>query len=345
MKLKSILVIGSGSLIGSRFVEMLIEKDVEVYGAGGNFDSNTKLKSFQRLDITDYENVFNVINNSPCNLVINFAGATLVDEIEKTRPKDISNEKELRDNLAYKVNVLGTRSLANVCIKTRKFPIFISTDFVFDGKNGPYSEEDAVADNPDDVSFYAWTKILAEQEVLSSGVDFLMIRPSYPYKQSLPSSYGKQGLPFVQTKGRKEFKQKLDFARSLLVLYDDFKLGKTERIYPIFVDQAFTPTFIDDLAPALKVLLEKEQSGTFHLASPEITTPYKFFCELLRVARGVKNPETVITKGSIQEFQASHPNVAKRSIMGGEKVDKIIALGFIPTTWKDGIKKAYTSQG
>lgn len=306
------LVIGSGSLTGSRFVE-LTGQDSSLYGAGGDLDISVGgLKDALKLDITNQDEVLSVIDQTPAKYIINFAGATLVDEIEKTRPQDSDDQQELNKNLAYRVNVLGTQSIVEACQKFSKFPIFISTDFVFDGQNGPYAEEDQLASSPTDVSWYAWTKILAEQVVSSSGIAHLTLRISYPY--------------------RREYPPKSDFARNFL---------EKEIIYPVFADQTLTPTFIDDIPQALAVLTENNSTGIFHLASPESTSPYDFCLELLRVAKGVENPATVITKGSILEFQKNHPDLAKRPIHGGLKSDKIIKLGFTPTNWREGIQKAY----
>lgn len=319
--LDSILVIGSGSLVGSRFIE-LAAKSAKIYGAGGEADKNNpNVVSFQSLDITDPENVNEVINNCPGKYVINFAGATIVDEIEKTRSANPFDQQELNKNIAYKVNVIGTQNIIDACIKSDKFPIFISTGFVFDGENGPYSEDSPIVTDPSKVSWYAWTKILAETAVVGSDLNYLMLRISYPY--------------------RSEFDGKTDFARSFLKLYDEVDSGQRESFYPIFADQTLSPTFIDDLPAAVAVLLEKNAHGIYDVTSPEITTPYDFCCELLKVARGVVNLEKMVTVGSLIDFQKAHPELARRPIHGGEESGKIIKLGFTPTDWKAGIKKAF----
>lgn len=322
--LDSLLVIGTGSLVGSRFIELL-DQDIDVFGAGTSNDQGLaeKLKGFSELDLTNFDQTLNVVKNYPGKYVINFAGVTLVDEIEKTRPESLNDKSQLEQNLAYQVNVLGTKNLLSTCRQTNKFPIFISTGMVFDGKNGPYSEDDATASSSDEVSWYAWTKILAERLVISSKEKFLMIRISYPY--------------------RKDYAQKSDFARNLLKIYDEYKALQRKEIYPIFIDQFLTPTFIDDLEEALTILIAKNAMGVFHVGSPKVTTPYEFCCKLLKVARNVKNPEQIVPKGSIIEFQKKHPELAKRPIKGGEKVDKIIDFGFTPTTWEDGIEKAFSA--
>src|SRR3990167_10562152 len=310
---KKILVICPSSLTGSRFIELAKDK-FEIIEAGSKIGT-------QRLDLTNPQNVEDVITNFPGKFVVNFAGATLVDEIEKSRPRNPENELELNQNLAYQINVLGTRNLAQSCKKSGKYPIFISTGFVFDGENGPYNEVDPVATSAEQVSWYGWTKVLAEREVADSGVECAVLRISYPY--------------------RSNFDGKADFARSMLKIYDQFKSGERDSIYPMFSDQKLTPTFIDDLLPAINLLISKNAKGIFHLTSPEVTTPYDFCLELLKKAREVENPSAIIKKGSIIAFQNTHPEIARRPVKGGERVDKIIQLGFTPTSWKDGIQKAF----
>ncbi len=179
------------------------------------------------------------------------------------------------------------------------------------------------ADDPTNLSFYGWTKLQMEKDILDSNIEkYLIIRISYPF--------------------RRKFAGKDDFARGLLKLYDAFASGSSPMLYPIFTDQQITPTFVDDLSPALAVLAESNSNGIFHIASPALTTPYEFFCGLLKVARGIKNPERIIPRGSIREFQLKHPTDPKRPIIGGLKTDKITRLGFTPTSWQDGVE-IYTS--
>src|SRR5438309_617001 len=126
-----ILVIGPGSLVGSRFIELL-PNDWQIFGAGGSLNTaNSKLADLLKLDITNYENVSQVISQYSGKYLINFAGATLVDEIEKQRPKNPQDPGELSNNVAYQVNLVGTKNIITACQKANKFPIFISTGFVF----------------------------------------------------------------------------------------------------------------------------------------------------------------------------------------------------------------------
>lgn len=312
------LVIGSGSLIGSRFLD-LAGPTSSLYGAGlKELDFNNKLlKGFSNMDVTSFDQVLSALDQTPGKYVINFSGATLVDQIEKNRPKDPNDPQQLNQDLAYRLNVLGTRNIAEACKKLGKLPIFISTESVFDGNDGPYSEDDQIVTSSDGISWYGWTKALAENEATNSGTPFLMIRISYPY--------------------RREYPGKGDFARNFLRLYDATMDDPSKKWYPIFTDQLMTPTFVDDLPRAVLTLIDSGASGIYHLVSPEECTPYDFCIELLRVARGVENADKIIPTGSVIEFQQQHKELAKRPLDGRLKSDKITRLGFKPTNWKDGI--------
>lgn len=319
---KKILVISPTSLVGSRFVELL-SKGWQITGAGIKDDLTTllPLTSFQDLNVIDSKSIDGVLETFEGKYLINFAGATDVSGIEKARPQNPNDQSELDKNLAYKINVLGTRNIIESAKKHGKTPIFISTDFVFDGTHGPYAEDAQIATSPDLVSWYAWTKILAEHEVVNSGIKALTIRISYPY--------------------RRDFSLKGDVARSFLELYDKSLKGEA-KLYPLFIDQFFTPTFIDDLSGAIDLLLEKGvDEGVYHLASPEVTNFYKFFCELLRIARNVTDPESLLMKGSFDKYYSENPHSAKWPKNGGLRSDKIVRLGFTPTSWREGIKKIY----
>jgi len=67
-----------------------------------------------------------------------------------------------KKGLCYRLNVEGTRNIVDLCRRYKKYLVYISTDFVFDGKKkGAYSEED----KPDPIEWYGYTKFLGEQVV------------------------------------------------------------------------------------------------------------------------------------------------------------------------------------
>lgn len=257
------------------------------------------------VDITSKESVerFFGENSDKFQHLVLFAGFTNVDEAEKQRGD--------KDGTCWQVNVKGVENIVDACRKFQKKLIFISTDFVFDGTSGPYSEDDVPGPDLNRVGWYGITKIEGEKyirENLDAG-DILILRISYPYSGH---DVGKE-----------------DFLIKILNLY------KTGKLYPMYADQTFTPTYIPDVAPAILALLAKGGNGVYHLASPQTTTPYEFAKYLLEKYEG---REVIVQKGSLQN-QLKEQKAVPRPLLGGLKTKKIETI-FTPSSWHEGIDKA-----
>lgn len=286
---QTIAVVGSSSMVGSRFCEL----------STGLTLIKTDIKGEIPLDITDNNSVESFFNSYKFDHLILFSAYTDVDKAESQR-----NNKNGRN---WRINVGGAANICKFCKKFEKKLIYISTDFVFDGENGPYSEEAPFGPNMDKVSWYGVSKIEAEK-LVQALPGFLILRISYPYR----ANYG----------------AKTDFARSILQKFQEGNL------YPMFKDQLITPTFADDLAPALSILIKKNQQGIFHLASPQVTTPVEFASYLIE--KSGANPNE-IREGSLQQFLEK--GNTPRPLKGGLICKKIVNLGYIPTSWRDGIEE------
>jgi len=263
----------------------------------------TDLKGDISIDITQGDSVNVFFKNHDFEWLILFSAFTDVDGAEKQRGD--------KNGLCYLVNVGGTANVVDACKSSNRKLIFISTDFVFDGSAGPYHEDDPTGPDLKKVSWYGLTKIEAENYIRENLANFLILRIAYPYR------------------GR--FTAKDDIAKRILRLY------LKNQLYPMFSDQVITPTFIDDLFPAVKLLISSGQEGIFHLVSSRPTTPFEFAKDTVKIFGG--NPNKV-KSASIIEF-LKNPANTPRSINGGLKVDKIKALGFKPTDWQEGIKIIY----
>ena len=284
-------VIGSHSMVGSRYCELLGES---VDLVKGDLSTEPQVDITNRRSVEDFLRLFNFSH------VILFSAFTDVDAAE--------NQRGDKDGACWRINVEGVRNIVEACQKNSTRLIFISTDFVFDGTSGPYSEKDQVGPNLDMVSWYGITKIDAEKIIQKELPEAIIIRIAYPY--------------------RGPFTQKDDIAKRILRLYQGHKL------YPMFTDQFITPTFIDDLAPAIAILTSEGKSGIFHVATPEPTTQFEFAKKLIATFGG--DAERV-KSGSLREFlkkDGSTPRPAK----GGLKTAKIEETGFVPTTWREGIQ-------
>ena len=181
--------------------------------------------------------------------LLHLAARTDVDRIENER-----SQKERGP--AWTVNVESVRALSNAAF-TRRMPMcLVSTDFVFPANTeGPYPEAPATTRGSAETSWYGWTKLMAEEATRRSPENSIL-RISYPYVARHPT--------------------RIDHARRMVQLHKEGKL------YPLFADQRITPSFVDDVAEALGIILEKRLAGTFHAASIDRTTPYDFGVRLLQ---------------------------------------------------------------
>lgn len=282
----TLAVIGSSSMVGSRFCQLSKNDFIQV------------LTDLPKVDITETESVDKFVKNQPFEWLILFSAYTDVEAAEKQR-----NDQK---SPCWQINVEGVKNVVGTCKKYHKKLLFISTDFVFDGASGPYNEDDPVG-NLDQISWYGLTKLEAEKTIQQKLNDFLILRISYPYRGPYP--------------------KKADFAKTILAKH------KQGQLFPLYTDQILTPTFVDDLAPAVKLLIKNGKRGIFHVASPLLTTPYDFAKELLTV---FTDKPTNLVKGSIANFSG-----APRPRRGGLKVTKIEKCGFRPTDWRQGIKTIY----
>ncbi len=250
------------------------------------------------LNITNRDAVLERIKSSDAQIVLHLAAKTNVDGCELDKPLGEKGD-------AWKINVSGTQNVADACSQTKKKLIYISTDFVFDGENPPpggYSEEDI----PNPVNWYAKTKYEGEKIVQRVSCPWLIVRIAYPYR----ANFGK-----------------LDFARAILK-----RLQMGERVLGI-TDHIFTPTFIDDIAFALDVLINNNSQGVFHVVGNQNLTPYE---AVSLIANEFNLDKSKINKTTRSEY---FNNKAPRPFQLSLKNDKIQELGIKMRTLEEGLKE------
>src|SRR3989344_1909484 len=250
------------------------------------------------VDISNRDQVLEKIKSSDAQIVLHLAGKTDLDGCEKDR--DLGEEGE-----AWKINVLGTQNVAEACLATDKKLIYISTDFVFDGDNMPqagYSEEDI----PNPINWYAKTKYEGEKIVQQSKAPWLIVRIAYPYRASFA---------------------KIDFARAMLNrMNEGLSIAAVE-------DHIFTPTFIDDIAYAIDVLIKKNCEGIYHVVGSQSLSP---FDAANLIADIFELDKSKITKSTRKEY---FKGKALRPFQLALKNDKIKKLGIQMKTFEEGIKE------
>lgn len=217
------------------------------------------------LDITKPETLVSIKEYSKANFILHLAAKTDVEACEK-------EEEQGEESEAWKINVDGSGHVAEIARETGKKIIYISTDFVFDGEK-PIGEEYLETDQPNPINWYAHTKFEGERKIEESGADFAILRIAYPY--------------------RAEFEKKLDFMRAIK--------GRLEKGLEIkgIADHIFCPTFIDDIASAIDVIIKNDGVGIYHAVGSERLSPYEATLKIAEVFGFDKN---LISKTTREEF-------------------------------------------
>jgi len=168
IKMKKILITGSNGLLGQKLVELLLSaKDIQIIATarGENRLPFHDGYEYQSMDITNREQVQEVVANIKPNVIIHTAAMTNVDQCESEKA------------VCWAQNVSSVEYLIEACSKIDCFLLHVSTDFIFDGTSGPY-KEDAEA-NP--ISFYGWSKYAAEKLVIHSNIRWGIARTVLVY--------------------------------------------------------------------------------------------------------------------------------------------------------------------
>lgn len=291
--MKKFLITGSNGLLGQKLVELLRTKEnIEIIATarGENRLPFSDGYEYQAMDITDRQQVIETIEQVKPTAVINTAAMTNVDQCEFEK-----------DN-CWKQNVNAVEYLVEACQKTGSFLLHVSTDFIFDGKNGPYAE-DAEA-NP--ISFYGWSKLAGEMAVRSSNIRWAIARTVLVY-----------GIVN-------------DMSRSNIILWVKKSLEEGKNI-KVVTDQWRTPTLAEDLALGCYLIANKESEGIFNISGKDFLTPYEM---AIMTADYFGLDKSLISEADSSTF--TQP--AKRPPRTGFDLSKSREiLGYEPVSFNEGI--------
>jgi dTDP-4-dehydrorhamnose reductase len=264
------------------------------------------VSEFAPVNLLDLEAVDQLVRSTPVDVVINFAAATNVDEVERGRPGSLP---EAVPGEALRLNSLAPEAMARATRATGKSLLSLSTDFVFSGTSGPYPETALPDPLSPRLSWYGYTKGDGEGRLRASDPNAVVLRIAYPYR---PDKSGK-----------------LDFAQRIV---RDHRRG---TLLPMFADQQITPTWVPDVSRAIEHATRHWTPGTFHVASPQVTTPFRFAQELLRA---VERHPVDVTAGSLEQF-LERPGATPRPVRGGLECLRLPAAGVALTDWQSGIQR------
>lgn len=235
--MKRILICGSNGLLGQRLALMFgHETEYEVLNTSHHrsFVLDHHLFDYTQLDITNKSDVKSLVTSFRPDIIVNAAAMTNVDACETQR------------EFAWKVNVIGVENLVEVSRRINSTLINVSTDYVFDGKNGPYKETDRV--NP--INYYGKTKLAGENVILAGGISSAILRTIVVYGTGI--------------------NVKNNFA---LWVINSLRAGKNIRCVD---DQISNPTHVGDLAASVVKTIERERTGVYHICGADAVSRYQF---------------------------------------------------------------------
>ncbi|WAC10383.1 SDR family oxidoreductase [Dyadobacter pollutisoli] len=293
MEKKRILITGSNGLLGQKLVEMLVEKpSIETIATARGENRLPFHEGYQYLemDITNPADVDHVLAATRPHVIIHTAAMTNVDQCE------------MEKDACWKLNVTAVEILIAACKKYNIFFEHLSTDFIFDGTSGPYSEEDL----PNPVSFYGWSKYAAEKAVMSSDIQWAITRTVLVY-----------GIAH-------------DMSRSNIILWVKKSLEEGNSI-KVVTDQFRTPTLAEDLALGCFLIADQQAQGIFHISGKDFLTPYEM---AIMAADYFSLDKSLISPTDASAFSqpARRPPRTGFDLTKSRKV-----LGYEPHTFREGI--------
>lgn len=244
--------------------------------------------------------------------------STIRDLIAQVKPDRIVNaaaytavdKAETERELAYAVNAIAPTIMAEEAQKLGATLLHVSTDYVFDGqKNTPYLEEDAT--NP--LSTYGKSKLAGEAGIKQACQSYIILRTAWVY-----GTYGSS-----------------NFVKTML------RLGKEREEIRVVADQVGSPSWAQDIASAIALLLpecDRQTTNIYHFTNSGVASWYDFAVAIFEEARQLGFPLKV--RQVVPITTSEYPTPAKRpaySVLSGQKITA--ALGNHPPYWRDSLRQ------
>jgi dTDP-4-dehydrorhamnose reductase len=290
-----ILITGSNGLLGQKLISLLVrQKGLQVIATARSKnqlpEADRDAYRFALMDVSDRENVIDVIGDYQPDAIIHTAATTHVDRCEQQQ-----EECDLQ-------NVQAVSHLIDACETFQVHLIHLSTDFIFNGEEGPLNEEA----HPDPVNYYGESKLKSEKLLQQSSCDWSVVRTVLVY-----------GV------GRKD--------QSNIVLWVRQSLMDGKEIQ-VVDDQWRTPTLAEDLAEGCYLVAKKRALGVFNISGKDMLTPYQMALQVAEVFG--------LNKDLIKRTDSNHfKQPARRPLKTGFILDKAKEkLGYSPHSFKEGLQ-------
>lgn len=290
-----VVVTGSNGLLGQSLVNLLLgEKDnyqVIGFSRGSNRSGRNDFE-YVSIDVTDEDALQQKLYEFKPHVIVNTAAMTNVDACEEDKES------------CGKLNVDVVQYLKNYSKKNNTHLIHISTDFIFDGENGPYKE----TDKPNPLSYYGWSKLESEEILTKSTINYTILRTILVY-----------GKVF-------------DMSRSNIVLWVKKSLEEGKEI-TIVDDQFRMPTYVEDLALVCKLSIDKKAFGVFNISSNKLLSIYEIAQQIAEV---FELDKSLIKPISTEVLNQTAPRPPKT---GFDLTKTNKELGFYPKTFREDLQR------
>lgn len=291
-----ILVVGANGFTGRRILSNLSATGkYEVMGCSLRSDIMPGSGDYRFFcaDINDYPAIEDLFHALTPDVVINTSALSVPDYCE-------THHEE-----AYATNVSAVEHLARCCSRSKSRFLHFSTDFVFDGQSRiPYTEQDL----PSPVNYYGETKLLGERAVAEACDNYAVIRVVVVYGKALPGQHGNI-LQLVKTR--------LENHQEIRVVSDQWR----------------TPTWVNDIATGVELLLPSEAKGIYHICGDECLSISEI---AYRVADYFRLDSSLIHPVTTEEMR----EVTPRPQFSGLSIEKARReLGYCPASLEEGMRE------
>jgi len=235
--MKKILITGGNGLLGKRLRQLLESNKFLVTGSGIGEDRLLNHNhSYVQLDITNKNQCLEILNKLNPDVIVNTAAITNVDYCETKKEHCL---------------LVNSESIDHLNVSKKRHFIQISTDFIFEGSEGPYSEEN----NPKPINYYGFSKYQAEKKLLTKNWNYSIVRTCLVYGEDNESNN--------------------------ILMWVKRALQKKESLN-IVDDQYRTPTHVDDLCNGVLRIIEANATGIYNISGAEYLSIFDFVCNIAK---------------------------------------------------------------
>ena len=286
-----VLITGANGLLGQKLVHLLGSKEIAFLATSrGECRIADSTVPYQTLDVTEESQVNSVVATYKPSCIVHTAAMTQVDQCETDRDQ------------CWDLNVNAVSHLIKAASVHGVHLVHLSTDFIFDGTDGPYTEEA----NANPINYYGESKLAAEQLLINSTISYSILRTVLVYGTT-PGISRSNIITWV--------KQSLESGKEIQVVDDQFR----------------TPTLAEDLAMGCLLASQQQATGIFNISGKNLLTPY----DIAQItANHFSLDKKLIKRANSKTFQQP----AKRPLKTGFVIDKARKeLGYQPHSFADGL--------